>query len=72
MPVSGPNQELAYRQGDEATDRILELLEGTFGASRPHPEMPLGKKLSQEWDELEIKLREIVKEMIWVDHCASW
>ncbi len=72
MPVAGPNQEHAYRQGDLATAEILTLLKDKYGADRPHPEMLLGEKLSAKWDELEKTLQETIREMVWVDYCASW
>jgi len=72
MPVMGPNHDFAMRQGDEAFKEIMTLLEQKYHVSRPHEQLPLGKKFSAQWDELEAKLRETVKEMVWTDHCASF
>ena len=72
MPVAGPDQNFAYRQGDLATDEILSILKEKYHVDRPHPAMPLGKKFSEDWDQLVAKLRETVRELVWTDHMAAW
>ena len=72
MSATGPDRDNAYHQGNKATDAILVFLKNSYGAEKPHSELFLGKKLGKKWDELEIKLRETICEMIWIDHQASW
>ena len=74
MPVMGPNKDYADNLGNAATDAILTLLVGNFGVERPCDldVVPMGKKFASEWDEQVNKLREVVKEMVWIDHCASF
>lgn len=72
MPVMGPNHDHAMRQGEEAAQAVLLLLKEKYNVERPHEALPLGKKFAAQWDELEAKLRETIKEMVWTDHAASF
>ncbi len=72
MPVMGPNRDHAYEQGDKITDEILALLKEKHHLDCPSPALFLGDKLAVEWMVLAGKLRETIREMVWVDHCASF
>lgn len=71
MPVTGPSQDFAYRVGDEIFALVLELLKDR-GVERPSLLLPLGKQLSAEWDERQRQLQETLREMVWIDHAASF
>ena len=72
MPAMGPDKDHANRRGDMIADHILTTLRNDFRLSRPSPDLPLGAKFCGEWDLLEARLRDTVKEMVWVDMCTSF
>jgi len=72
MPVSGPNKYFSDQRGSDATKNILELLSKEYNIESPHLCLPLSKKFKEDWDEQVKKLEEVVKELAWIDACASW
>jgi len=72
MPVIGPSKDFTNEQGDEITDYILKLIDVDYHIQRPNVILLLGEKFAAEWDIQEKKLREAIKELCWIDNCASF
>lgn len=65
MPCSGPSQAISYKQGDEATEEILELLRAKYHANKPGRDT----SLVSDWEKLEVILRSTVRELVWTSDC---
>ena len=65
MPAMGPTKDSAYRVGAAAATDVLLLLKCKYGVERPR------EALAKEWDEMEMKLRGLIEEMVRTDHAAS-
>lgn len=72
MPVSGPNKDYAYKVAESVFTDIIQLLESRYNLTRPSEFLPLGEMFTKEWDKEQNKLLEVVKEMVWINHCSSW
>lgn len=73
MPCTGPNKEHADRIGDEVAEAVLLLLKEKYHATRPTSPLPsFQKKFGADWDVQVQKLHEVMREMIWIDHCSSF
>lgn len=65
MPCDGPSKEHAYKEGDKIADSVFEYLKSKHTVSKDILSMERSKK---EWDEQAQKIRDAIKEMIWIDH----
>jgi hypothetical protein len=65
MPCDGPSKEYAYEQGNKIADEILAYLLANHDINRNALAFDSSKK---EWDEQAEKIREAIKEMVWIDH----
>ena len=70
MPCMGPNRDYAYELGEKAYEEIIKILEEKYGV-----ETSKSKTMSvftEKAIEHRKRLEEIIKELIWTQHCMDF
>lgn len=70
-PCDGPDVREAYEDGDEAFEKLIDMLVKDYRVSRSAEgcAFPL---LVKDWDEKHKALRQALREFIWADRCVGW